>query len=682
MSESRQNNRLINSSSPYLLQHAFNPVDWYPWSEEALQKAKSEDKPILVSIGYSACHWCHVMEHQSFENKEIAAIMNEHFICIKVDREERPDVDQIYMDAIQAMGLQGGWPLNVFLTSGQKPFYGGTYFPPAGWSELLVNVAAAYRDQREKLEESADGFTKHLNESEVSKYRIGESTISADRSLFEESVTLLAQKFDEEWGGIQKSPKFPMPAIWSYLIDIHVAFKQQQAGDMASFTLQKIASGGIFDHVGGGFARYSVDEEWHIPHFEKMLYDNGQLLSIYAKAHVLIAGADFGHTIRETITWLEREMRSSEGGFYAALDADSEGEEGKYYCWSIEAFEEVAGDYAEILKDYYNIIAHGNWEDGKNNLRTLQPASDFTKKYDLDAETFQGILEEFKIKAYRVREQRVRPGLDDKILTAWNGLTIRGLVDSYKALGDDRIATAAIQTGQFLIDKLATPTGQLYRNFKGGNASIAGYLEDYAWTIDGLIGLYEITGNMIWLSKARLLLDYAIAHFLDPEEGFFFFTDQSTDDLIARKKELFDNVIPSSNAGMTSCLLKLGRYFDDASYASLAENMLKGMSRLVKAEPEYLAYWGSVLLKAFSPVAEVVIAGDSEKTYPQALLQASIGQALLIRSDSESQRLIPLTRGKNSNGEKTTYYVCFNKTCQLPVTDLNSALQQINQQHS
>ena len=680
MSESKASNRLIDSSSPYLLQHAYNPVDWFPWGEEALTKAKNEDKPIIVSIGYSACHWCHVMEHQSFENEEIAAIMNEYFICIKVDREERPDVDQIYMDSLQAMGLQGGWPLNVFLTPDQKPFYGGTYFPPAGWSQLLENVAAAYQEQREKLEESAEGFTKHLNISEIDKYKIGEGAVVADQSLFSESVVLLAEKFDKEWGGLQKSPKFPMPSIWSYLTDIQTVYKNAKATEIVRHTLQKIADGGIFDHVGGGFARYSVDEQWHIPHFEKMLYDNGQLLSLYAKAHVLIEGACFEDTIRQTIQWLEREMRSPEGGFYAALDADSEGEEGKFYCWSIEEFEEVAGDYAELLKEYYNVTAEGNWEDGKNNLRVLVPTQEFTAKYDLDHDTFQCILQDFKAAAYKKREERVRPGLDDKILTGWNGLSIKGLTDSYKALGDEEIKHAAIKTGQFILDNVTTDQGQLFRNYKGGAASIPGYLEDYAWTIDGLLGLYEITGNTQWLSQARSIADYALAHFLDSDEGFFFFTDDSSEGLIARKKEIFDNVIPSSNAGMAGCLLKLGRYFNDSNYLRIAERMINGMSRLVKTEPEYLAYWGSVLLEASTPGAEVVVAGRKGLSYPDELLRKSLGPVLLIASDAKSQELIPLAKGKNSLDGKTTYYVCFGKTCQLPVTDLNSALEQINQQ--
>jgi len=537
MTIGKTKNRLIASTSPYLLQHANNPVAWQPWDEKSLKQARKEDKPILISIGYSACHWCHVMEHQSFENEEIASIMNDHFVCIKIDREERPDLDQIYMDAIQNMGIHGGWPLNVFLTPDQRPFYGGTYFPPENWKELLEGVANAFKKNRKKLEESANGLTKELMTSEIVKYQIGQGEkLTIKPVMFIEMISLLEKKFDYVWGGIDKEPKFPMPSIWQFLLNFYQTQDYQKASEMAMTTLNKMAHGGIYDQIGGGFTRYSVDSYWHIPHFEKMLYDNGQLLSLYAKAYQIEPAEWILKTISKTVDWLKREMTSPEYGFYSALDADSEGEEGRYYCWSFDEFSKIAGAHDKILADYYDVKPNGNWVDGKNNYRLLFSLNQIAGKHKISINDLQKIIATFEENSLALREQRVKPGLDDKILTSWNGLMLKGLVDSYKSLGFPHLKDLAIKNGHFILNHLKNGN-QLYRAFKNGNVSLNGYLEDYAWTIDAFFELYQITLDYQWLREARSLTDYAVSNFYDQKEKYFHFTDNNAPALIARKKK-------------------------------------------------------------------------------------------------------------------------------------------------
>ncbi|MCR9251100.1 MAG: thioredoxin domain-containing protein [bacterium] len=669
----KNSNRLINSTSPYLLQHAYNPVDWYPWGEEALQKAKDEDKPIIVSIGYSACHWCHVMEHQSFENENIAKLMNSLFVCIKVDREERPDVDQVYMDAVQAMGLQGGWPLNVFLTPEQKPFYGGTYFPPNGWMQLLASVGDAFQNNREKLEESAVKFTEHLNESELKKYGIGSNTTGFDLKQFDEVFKILSTRFDHEWGGIKKAPKFPMPSIWRFLNRYHYISENNVALEHNLFTLSKIASGGIYDHIAGGFARYSVDGEWHVPHFEKMLYDNGQLLSLYAEAYKISPEPLFKKVIEQTINWLKEELTTSEGGFCSALDADSEGEEGKFYVWTEEEIKTISGDDFEVVAAYYNVLPIGNWEEGKNVLRMLQPEEHIAKQFDITVEVLREKISSFEIKAKAIRSERVRPGLDDKILTSWNGLMLRGLVDAYSAIGNDKILDLALKNGEFIIQNLKNVKG-LFRTYKEGKASIDAYLEDYCWVIDALHGLYEITFDFKWLKEAKELADFTIDNFYDEEEKFFHFTSNSGEELIARKKEIFDNVIPSSNAGIANALYRLGLAFQDERYTSISKDMVASMIPLIQKEPEYLSYWGCLLIDQSFPTAEIVVAADQLSSIKD-LDSRFIPNSIKLQAGKNEE--LPLAMNKPAIEDKTTFYVCFNKTCKMPVFDVNSVVEQI-----
>ena len=673
-------NRLAQETSPYLLQHAHNPVDWYPWSEEALEKAKQEDKPIIVSIGYSACHWCHVMEHECFEDAEVAQRMNDHFINIKVDREERPDVDQIYMEAVQTMGVQGGWPLNVFLTPDQKPFYGGTYFPKAQWMQLLQNITAAYRQERQQLEDSAEQFAQDLSRHELDRYGLVQEGIlsrEGGRRELSNIYQQLAKSFDRQWGGRGKAPKFPMPSQWLFLMRYYFISQNEEAQQQIMLTLDKMAYGGIYDQVGGGFARYSVDAHWFAPHFEKMLYDNGQLLTLYAEAYALTQEERYRRVLEETIAFVRRELTSEEGGFYSALDADSEGEEGKFYTWTYDELNGTLGEEADLVVDYYGATQAGNWENGVNILH--QPLSDdtFAQKYDLNPVELADVIEEANRKLLEARSQRTRPGLDDKILTSWNGLMLKGLVDAYAVLWDESVLEIALRNAHFLKEKLSNPLqeGSLFHTYKNSEARLTGYLDDYAFVIDAFVALYQVTFNEDWLTQAHTLLRYTLQHFYDESDGLFFYTEDSSR-LIARKKELFDNVIPASNSAMARNLYRLGLLLDHSDYTSKAEAMLASMLSLIKTEPAYLSNWASLYTEWATPTAEIAIVGPDYCTISLELNQQYYPNKLLLGTKTKSA--LPLLKGKDTLEGKTTIYVCYDKTCQLPVDTTADAWEQLS----
>ncbi len=487
-------NRLAQESSPYLKQHAHNPVDWYPWSEEALNKAREEDKPIIVSIGYSACHWCHVMEHECFEDEAVAQRMNEHFVSIKVDREERPDVDQVYMEAVQMMGIQGGWPLNVFLTPDQKPFYGGTYFPKDNWVQLLDNIAQAYQHNREELTKSAEEFVQNLARPDHERYAIGQGEAfdaQRARQQLADIYRNFAQSFDTERGGMAKAPKFPMPSQWLFLMRYIAITEDEAALKQLRLTLDEMANGGIYDQVGGGFARYSVDAEWFAPHFEKMLYDNGQLLSVYAEAYTLTQEVLYQRVINETVSFVSRELTSEEGGFYSALDADSEGEEGRFYTWTYEEIKNVLGQEADLVIDYFGVTEAGNWENGRNILHKRKSNDAFAQRYGLNFVDLDELIEDVKQRLLEQRAKRERPGLDDKIIASWNGLMLRGLVDAYAATGSTDTLALARRNAHFLVNEMMEQRGEttvLYRTYQADPSTrINGYLDDYAAVIDALL---------------------------------------------------------------------------------------------------------------------------------------------------------------------------------------------------
>ena len=672
-SKSPHTNKLSQSSSPYLLQHQHNPVEWFPWGAEALEKARKEEKPIIVSIGYSACHWCHVMERESFEDQEVARLMNQHYVCIKVDREERPDVDQIYMDAIQAMGLQGGWPLNVFLSPEQKPFYGGTYFPKQNWLQLLGNVATAYREKREELEESAEKFTEALQMSESQKYGLEPHTAEFKEEELEGFYQKFSKNFDTKKGGLSRAPKFPMPSHWLFLLRFWATTGRKEALEQVNTTLREMAWGGIYDQLGGGFARYSVDAEWFAPHFEKMLYDNGQLISLYSEAYTASQNPLFKKVVYQTIGWAEREMLSPEGGFYAALDADSEGEEGKFYCWEFREVEEILGREAEIFSDYYNLDEQGNWENGKNILHRRESIGDFAHKYELDPEELQQLLAEAELKLFREREKRIRPGLDDKILAGWNGLMLKGLADAYAAFGEPSFLDLALRNARF-IDQHMQQENKLMRNFKNGKASIAGYLEDYALVIEAYLRLYEVCFQEEWLYKAKKLLKYCLENFWDEEEKLFFYTDAGSEKLIARKKELFDNVIPSSNSVMALNLYRLGILLDVQHYQLLARQMLGAAHKLLLAEPQYFTYWGCLYTHFARPTAEIAIVGPEHHAFSQRIYQQRYHPNKVMCA-AEKGGTLPLLENRQAEERKTTVYVCYNQSCQKPVHSPEEALE-------
>ncbi|MGB3588796.1 MAG: thioredoxin domain-containing protein [Tunicatimonas sp.] len=678
---SKPSNHLIHENSPYLLQHAHNPVDWYPWSEESLQKAKDEDKPIIVSIGYSACHWCHVMERESFEDEEVAKLMNQHFINIKLDREERPDVDQIYMEAVQAMGLQGGWPLNVFLTPDQKPFYGGTYFPKENWLQILNNVALAYEKQRDQVVEAANKFAEGLQTSETLRYDIGASQselypASVQREL-REVFSEFSERFDSEKGGLNKAPKFPMPSQWLFLLRYHFLTEDENALNHALLTLDRMAEGGIYDQIGGGFARYSVDAEWFAPHFEKMLYDNGQLLSLYAEAFSITHSDLYRQVLTDTVTFVKRELTSPEGGFYSALDADSEGEEGKYYVWSYNELEQVLGDTTNILTDYFSATPQGNWENENNILHLNMSEGEFTRKYELSLPDFSEIVSKAKQDLLEHRSQREQPELDNKIIAGWNGLMLRGLVDAYTALGDEPILKLAQQNAEFLQSNLIQIEGEfasISHTQVKGEQQIAGFLDDYAFVADGLIALYQVTFEEKWLHLANQLIQYTLEHFYDQKEKFFFYTPASSE-LIARKKELFDNVIPASNSAMARNLHKLGVLLEKADYTELAKGMLSRMLPLVKQYPTDTTNWAVLATEMSLPMAEVAIVGADYWEMASELIQHYHPNKVVLGTKDQSD--LPLLRERHTEDNQTTLYVCYDKTCQLPVHAVSEALEQL-----
>ncbi len=672
MKNEKNTNRLIHEESPYLLQHAYNPVDWYPWGKEALEKAVDEDKPIIVSIGYSACHWCHVMEHECFESREIAGYMNQHFVNIKVDREERPDVDQIYMDAVQAMGINGGWPLNVFLTPDQKPFYGGTYFPPQSWLQLLKNVVNTYSTKRKELINSAERLTEHIGRSEIAKFELAPEEKSWRNEEVIPSLKDLEQHFDAVNGGFQQAPKFPMPSLWKYLLRASGFTGQQDIRSHVIFTLVKMARGGIYDQIGGGFARYSVDAGWLVPHFEKMLYDNGQLISLYSEAFQQTGKELFREVVYDTIEFVERELRSPPGGFYSALDADSEGEEGKFYVWTKAEFVEVAGDDdPEFWNEYFNVTTEGNFEEGKNILTRRYGYEKIADKFDISLEEAKEKYTMIKNQLLERRKRRVRPGLDNKILAGWNGLMLSGLLDAYDAFGDQKFLEFALTNANYLV-RDHIKDGRLYRTPAGSKNPVSGYLEDYAFVIKAFLSLYQADFDEKWLREANELTKFVNDHFYDTREEMFFYTDDISTPLISRKKEIFDNVIPGSNSAMAKNLFVLGAVMYNKDYTDRAENMISRISKILIQEPRYLSNWGQFYLMLSNPFAEIAVVGKEAKKIRKELASHYYPNRLFCGTISSSG--LPLLKDKKAT-DGTRIFVCYDKTCKRPVSSSEEALK-------
>lgn len=664
-----ETNNLIHASSPYLLQHAHNPVNWYEWGQEALEKAKAENKLILVSIGYSACHWCHVMERESFENHEVAEVMNRHFVCIKVDREERPDIDQIYMYAIQLMTGSGGWPLNCICLPDQRPIYGGTYFRKNDWINILENVAALWANEPDKAIQYAERLTSGIKDSEKI-FPAPENEAYTNEHLTE-IIEPWKRHFDIGYGGYNRAPKFPLPNNWVFLLRYGFLKDDESVFTAVCHTLEEMSRGGIYDQIGGGFARYSVDDKWHVPHFEKMLYDNAQLISLYAEAYQCTKFDSFKQTAVETINWVFDEMTSADGLFYSALDADSEGVEGKFYIWDKAEFDEVLAEDAKLLGAYYNITEEGNWEEEQTNiLRKTISDDDLLARFNIEAEVLYDKVKSAKAKLMAVRSKRVRPGLDDKCLTAWNGMMIKALADAAQILSHSGYYEKASVAASFILNHLKSEKGGLYRNYKNGKASITGFLDDYAFLTEALIALYEYDFDEKWLEEAKLLTDYVIANFTDPDSPMFFYTSAESEDLIARKHEVMDNVIPASNSAMAQNLKKLGVLFDIEEYAEKASAMLAAVQPKIKTYGSAYSNWAIQLLNEVYGINEIAITGLETDVIKLELSSHYIPNKITLGGTKSN---LPLLKGKQSN--ETKVYICRNKVCQLPVNTVEDALE-------
>ena len=674
-------NRLAQETSPYLRQHADNPVDWYPWGDEALKLAQDQDKPIFLSIGYAACHWCHVMAHESFADEATAVYMNTHFINIKVDREERPDLDSIYMNAVVALTGQGGWPMSVFLTPDGKPFFGGTYFPPTprynmpSFLQLLASINRAWHEQRADIEENAAqltaGLTRVIAQSDEDE--------PLTDNLFASAIAGLTRTFDEDQGGFGSAPKFPPTMTLEFLLRTGSRLDDADAGHMVEHTLKMMAQGGMYDQLGGGFARYSTDSNWLVPHFEKMLYDNALLARVYLHAYQVTGDIFYRRVAVETLDFLLREMRHEDGGFYSSYDADSEGEEGKFYVWQPAEIRDVLGEDAELFMLYYDVTARGNWE-GKSILNVPRAPEEVAAELGMELDELKARLAASQQKLYAVRSQRVWPGLDDKVLTAWNGLALAAFAEAARILPRPDYIQAAQQNAEFLyqnmrrengsIDKLRT--GRLLRTWKAGSeAKYNAYLEDYAYLADGLLALYQTDFNEKWFAWAQELGDIMLDHFQDPDGIGFFDTSDDHETLIQRPKDMQDNATPSGNAMAAQVLLKLSLYTGNGRYWDVAAAAVGGMVSRMTHFPNSFAHWLCAADFIYSAPQELAIAGTFGKSGTMALLEVANNRYRpnLVTAVGENGKVVPLLADRPQIEGQATAYVCRHFVCQQPITD-------------
>jgi uncharacterized protein YyaL (SSP411 family) len=678
-------NRLASETSPYLLQHAENPVDWYPWGEEALAKAQAEDKPILVSIGYSACHWCHVMEHESFENAEIAARMNELFVNIKVDREERPDLDSLYMTAVQAMAGQGGWPLNVFLTPDGTPFYGGTYFPPEdrmgmpGFSKVLEAVADAYTERREEVDENAEQIRELLRRSTRDLPKAEELT----PAVMSEASEQLARSFDARNGGFGGAPKFPQPSTIEFLLRQGERASDQRAVLMVQRTLDRMAGGGLYDQIGGGFHRYAVDAIWLVPHFEKMLYDNAQLASAYLAAFQAYGEERYRRIAEETLDFVARELTDPQGGFYATLDADTEGHEGLFYVWTPEELDTVLGEAdAAIAKAWFKVEPAGNFE-GRTVLSTPRTLADVADRLGISESDLAESVTRIKQQLLEAREKRVRPGRDEKVITAWNGLMLKAFADGSRILDRPDFREIAQRNAGFVLSHLERD-GRLLRSWKDGEAKVNGFLEDYAFFIDGLIALYRATLDTRWIGEAIRLTNAMIDAFGDTDGPGFFDTATYHETPVARPRDLHDGATPSGNAVAAEVLLRLGAMTGNVEFTERGSDVLRVMVRTMVEHPLAAGRYLSALDFYLGPVKEVALVGDRAADDLQALLDATYDRyepnAVVGYVDADRPdvlEMLPFLQQREARNGRATAYVCEHFACLPPVHDADALLRQL-----
>ena len=676
----KYSNRLINETSPYLLQHAHNPVDWYPWSTEAFERAKKEDKPVFLSIGYSTCHWCHVMERESFTNERIAEIMNEHFISIKVDREQRPDVDAVYMDAVRMMTGSGGWPLSVFLTPDGKPFYGGTYFPPAdmygrpGFERILLSIADAWKNKREQLLGSAGRISEVL--SGLSE-QTGRQKLSTD--ILKGAYYYFQNTFDTAYGGFGGAPKFPQPTNLSLLLCYWQRTADEPSLEMVEKTLDAMAKGGIYDHIGGGFHRYATDARWLIPHFEKMLYDQALISKVYLQTYQITKKQEYATTAGEIFDYVMRDMTDAAGGFYSAEDADSEGKEGAFYIWDQKQIASILSkDETQIFSAYYGVTEEGNFEEGKTILNITTSLEELEKKFQKDRVTIVNILTTARSKVFKERENRIRPYKDDKVIAAWNGLMVSSLAYGGVILQEESYIKAAEHAADFVLDTLHK-SGRLMRYYRNGHVVELAFINDYAFMIIGLLDLYEATFDARWLIKAKELSEQMIELFADNERGGFFLTGKDSEKLIARTKPGTDGAIPSGNSVAALALLKLGRLTMNQYFTEQGTKVLEAFSQQLEHSPAYSSAMLIALNFWLGPTQEIVIAGDADTPYTKQMLNLVRGKFLpnavvLLHEQNEAgsaiSRIAPFIKNQTAIGGKTTAYVCENYVCKKPVNKI------------
>jgi uncharacterized protein YyaL (SSP411 family) len=669
----QQTNRLIDETSPYLRQHAHNPVEWYPWGEEAFEKARRENKPILLSVGYSACHWCHVMERESFEDEETARVMNEHFVNVKVDREERPDVDQIYMNAVQMLTGRGGWPMTVFLTPEREPFYGGTYFPPEdrhgmpGFRRVLAAMARAYREKPDDVKKTVGQLMSALRGMEPAA-----AGTPVDERLVTDAAARLAGAYDETHGGLGQAPKFPNEAVLDLFLRAHRRTGESKYLDMVLHTLQQMARGGIYDQLGGGFHRYSVDAAWLVPHFEKMLYDNAQLVPLYLSAFQISDDAFFARIVRETLDYVIREMRHPSGGFFSTQDADSEGEEGKFFVWTADEVRRIVGDDdAEAVCRYWDVTDAGNFE-GTNILHITLSVEQLAKLHLRELTATKSLIAEARQKLWEAREQRVRPGLDDKILTSWNGLMISAFAMAAEVLGEKRYQETAVD-GVAFVESALQRGDRLLSTCRDGTARLNGYLDDYAFFVAALLDVFELVHERRYLDRAVTLTDSMITHFADASAGGFFFTSDDHEELIVRNKPVFDGSIPSGNSVAARNLLRLHHHTGREEYRERAETLLQLYARQMREQPFGFANLLCVADLYTATPHEIVLVGAPDAPETAALLQ-QIGRVYLpnrtlrVIAPEGAGDLPEWLRGKGRVDERTTVYVCRSMTCSPPAT--------------
>jgi uncharacterized protein len=684
-------NRLAGESSPYLLQHRTNPVDWYPWGPEALERAKQEQKPIFLSIGYSACHWCHVMEHESFENDAIARLMNENFVCIKVDREERPDLDHIYMNAVQLLTGRGGWPMSVFLTPDLQPFYGGTYWPPTsrmgmpGFDQVLLAVANAWQERREQAIQQAAELTEHI--SRLAELPTGGGELSLQS--IDAAGTALERSFDFRNGGFGGAPKFPHPMDLQVLLRLWKRHRQTGLLDMVTATLNKMAGGGIYDHLGGGFHRYSVDERWLVPHFEKMLYDNALLTTAYVEGFLASGNAEYGRVARETCDYVLRDLTDPAGGFYSTEDADSEGEEGKFYVWTPKEIEAVLGSAAEIFSYVYDVTEPGNFE-GHNILNLPKPIETCAKIKHRDLAELRAELAVGRTKLLNVRDARVRPGRDDKVLVAWNGLMIDALARAAGALNEPRYLAAAVKAADFILRDMRRDDGRLLHTWRAGTAKYDAYLDDYAAIANALVSLYEATFDERCIDEAVRLVEIMLKHFVDASGGGFFYTADDHEQLIARHKDIQDSSVPSGNALAATVLVRLGKLTGRTQYLEAAEKTFRMAAGLLERAPTAAGQMLLALDMFLGPTAEIVLLGDPESSDGAAVLSelrtrfipnkvVALRSPCITPSDAHRAALDPLFEGKAPLANEPTLMVCENFACQAPVIGREQIILKIDE---